>query len=139
MNIEINTQWKVSIFVVFLVRNFPHSDWIRRETPYTSVFSPNVENMDQKDSGYGHFSRSETEIYLLSYWQFKWKISNTTEKKWIFPLRICLVNVNKSIETADFFTFTVEMCHKKRSFLSNLALLWNLCFYSSDAVCDIIL
>ena len=28
-------------------------------TPYLSVFSPNAENMDQKNSEYGHFSRSE--------------------------------------------------------------------------------
>ena len=26
----------------FLVRIFPHSDWIRRDTSYLSVFSPNV-------------------------------------------------------------------------------------------------
>ena len=26
---------------IFLVRIFPHSDWIRRDTPYLSVFSPN--------------------------------------------------------------------------------------------------
>ena len=26
----------------FLVRIFPHSDWIRRDTEYLSVFSPNV-------------------------------------------------------------------------------------------------
>ena len=26
----------------FLVRIFPHSDWIRRDTPYLSVFSPNA-------------------------------------------------------------------------------------------------
>ena len=27
---------------LFLVRNFPHSDWIRRDTKYISVFSPNA-------------------------------------------------------------------------------------------------
>ena len=27
---------------IFLVRNFPHSDWIRRDTEYLSVFNPNV-------------------------------------------------------------------------------------------------
>ena len=40
----------------FLVRIFPHSDWIRRDTSYLSVFSPNAdpysvwmwENTDQK-------------------------------------------------------------------------------------------
>ena len=27
----------------FLVRIFPHSDWIRRDTSYLSIFSPNAE------------------------------------------------------------------------------------------------
>ena len=38
-----STTWKVPVFGVFLVRIFPHSDWIRRDTPYLSVFSPNPE------------------------------------------------------------------------------------------------
>ena len=29
------TAWKVSVFGVFLVRIFPHSDWIRKNTPYS--------------------------------------------------------------------------------------------------------
>ena len=33
---------KVSVFGVILVRIFPHSDLIRRDTPYLSVFSPNA-------------------------------------------------------------------------------------------------
>ena len=37
------TAWKVSVFGVFLVSIFPHSDWIWRDTPYLSVFSPNAE------------------------------------------------------------------------------------------------
>ena len=36
------TLWKVSVFWVFLVHIFPHSDWIWRDTPYLSVFSPNI-------------------------------------------------------------------------------------------------
>ena len=40
------TAWKVSIFEVILVRIFPHSVWM-------------WENTDQKNSEYGHFSRSE--------------------------------------------------------------------------------
>ena len=35
------TAWKVSKYGVFLVRIFPHSDWIRRDTSY-SVLSPNA-------------------------------------------------------------------------------------------------
>ena len=36
------TAWKVSVFGGFLVRIFPHSDWIRSNTKYLSVFSSNV-------------------------------------------------------------------------------------------------
>ena len=36
-----NTAWKVSVFQVFFVRIFPHSDWIRNDIPYFSVFSLN--------------------------------------------------------------------------------------------------
>ena len=37
---ETFTAWKVSVFGVFLVRIFPHSDWMRRDTEYLSVFIP---------------------------------------------------------------------------------------------------
>ena len=37
-----NTAWKVSVFRVFVVCIFSHSDWIRRDTEYLSVFSPNA-------------------------------------------------------------------------------------------------
>ena len=46
---------KGSVFGVFLVRIFPHLDWIRRYTNYLFVFSKNAENTDQKCSEYGHF------------------------------------------------------------------------------------
>ena len=36
------TAWKASVFGVILVRISPHSDWIRKDTPYLSVFSPNA-------------------------------------------------------------------------------------------------
>ena len=39
---EVLTTWNVSVFGVFLVLIFPHSDWIRRDTLYLSVFSPNA-------------------------------------------------------------------------------------------------
>ena len=37
-----HTAWKVSVFGVWLVRIFPHSDRIRKNTPYVFVFSPNA-------------------------------------------------------------------------------------------------
>ena len=39
------TTWQVSVFGVFLVRNFPHSDWILRISPYSVRMR---ENTDQK-------------------------------------------------------------------------------------------
>ena len=53
---EIITVQKMSFFGVFLVRIFPYSDWIRRDTEYSVRIR---ENTDQKNSEYGHFSRSE--------------------------------------------------------------------------------
>ena len=54
------TAWKLSIFGVFLVRISRHSDWIRRDTPNLSVFSPNAGKCGlKKKSEYGHFSRSD--------------------------------------------------------------------------------
>ena len=43
-------------------RIFPHWDWIRKDTEYLSIFSPNAgkcgKNVDQDNSEYGHFLRS---------------------------------------------------------------------------------
>ena len=52
------TAWKVSVFGVILVRIFPHSDWIWRDTRYLSVFSPNTGKCGPNNSEYGHFLRS---------------------------------------------------------------------------------
>ena len=46
------------VFGVIMVRIFPHSDWIRRDTDYLSVFSPNMGICGQNNSEYGHFLRS---------------------------------------------------------------------------------
>ena len=51
---------KVSVFGVILVRIFPHSDWIRREILRMSLYSVRMrENVDQNNSEYGHFLRSD--------------------------------------------------------------------------------
>ena len=51
----VSTAWKMSVFGVFLVRVFPHLDWILRFSPYSVRMR---ENTDQKNSEYGHFSHS---------------------------------------------------------------------------------
>ena len=40
--VDKNTAWRLSVFRVILVRIFPPLDWMRRDTPYLSVFSPNM-------------------------------------------------------------------------------------------------
>ena len=49
------------VFGDFLVRIFPHSNWIQK---IQNIYPYSVrmrENADQKNSEYGHFSRSDTE------------------------------------------------------------------------------
>ena len=36
------SEWKMFVFAVFLICIFQHSDWIRWDTPYLSVFSPDA-------------------------------------------------------------------------------------------------
>ena len=50
-----NTAWKVSVFGIFLVRIFPHLDWIRRDAVYLPVFSPNA----------GKYGPEELQIRIL--------------------------------------------------------------------------
>ena len=73
---------KVSLFVVFLVCIFPYSDWILRDTSYLSVFSPNTENTEQKNSEYGHFLRIESSCFttLLNAF-FIWSLTSSFESR----------------------------------------------------------
>ena len=57
-----NTAWKVSVFGVILVRIFPQSDWIRRDTQYSVRMR---ENTDQNNSEHGHFLRCVSLIRQL--------------------------------------------------------------------------
>ena len=61
-----HTAWIVSVFGIFLVRIFPHSDWIWKDSPYLSIFSPNAGNKGPENSECGHFSRSTTSQYIFT-------------------------------------------------------------------------
>ena len=56
-----STVWKVSVFGVFLVGIFPHSDWTQRDT---EIFSPNAGKYKPENFKYGHFSRSVKDSFL---------------------------------------------------------------------------
>ena len=64
---SVDTAWKMSSFGVILVLIIPHLEWIRWDTPYLSLFSPNE---DQNNSEYGHFLRS-----------VEWSCTSTTLSK----------------------------------------------------------
>ena len=51
------TAWKVSVFGVILVRIFPHSDWIGRDTSISPYLVRMRGNTDQNNSEYRHFLR----------------------------------------------------------------------------------
>ena len=65
------TAWKVSVFGVFLVRIFPHSDWVQRYTEYLSVISPNMRKYGPEKLQNGYFSRSDSwpKSSIIYVWQ----------------------------------------------------------------------
>ena len=71
------TAWKVSVFGVFLVRIFPHLDWIRRDTPNLSVFCQNSGKYGPEKLGTRPLF---TQWVLLTY------------LKWFDHLRDCSIN-----------------------------------------------
>ena len=101
---DLNTVWRVFIFGVFLVRIFPHTDWIRtRKTPNTDTFHAvkvTVENMhfQSKDTNAVHicldmcrrvegdFSFRQMDWVSFIYkcqelWSWAWKRVNKTWMK----------------------------------------------------------
>ena len=100
--------WKVSKYGVFLVRIFPHSDWIRRDTSYLSVFSPNAGKYElEKNSVFGQFSLSG----LDRKWKGAGPLLNFCED---IPSRFL-----NSGSTCNAETIPVEICLRKRKYLLN--------------------
>ena len=86
----------------FLVRNFPHSDWIRRDTPYPSVLSTNAGKYEsKKTSVFGHFSCSD----ILA-------IRNTDH---FFNTCSCRVKVFEIVHNYSWIESKFAFCFKKLS------------------------
>ena len=70
MNDLLENQWlnkhcvKSVLFGVFLVRIFPHSDWIRRD----ATESPKAGKYGPENSEYAHFSRSGIPPRFIYFW-----------------------------------------------------------------------
>ena len=55
------TTWKMSVFGVFLVRIFPHTDWMQMDTPHLSLFNPDRYSISLRiQSGVGKIRTGKT-------------------------------------------------------------------------------
>ena len=63
------TAWKVFIFGVLPIRIFPHSNRIRRDTPYSSVFSPDEGKYGPEKFRIRTLLSSEYVIYCWRIWR----------------------------------------------------------------------
>ena len=74
---------KVSLFGVILVRIFPHSQWIRRDTEYLSVFCPNAGKYGPDNSEYKHFLRSGQLVFqiLIFFFLSGFSFTNTSKSQ----------------------------------------------------------
>ena len=99
---------------------FSHSDWIRRDTSYTSylsVFSPNAgkcgKNADHNNSEYGHFSLSATnhsnvKRTFMQIWNFvKFTAKNflIITIKFAIVMEIFLLEICDSSKKCQCFSF----------------------------------
>ena len=70
---------------LFLVRIFPHLDWIRRDTEYLFVFSPNARKYGPEITPYLDIFHAV--VHLIKYWQYSifkrgsWASQNYSEIK----------------------------------------------------------
>ena len=116
----------MSVFGVILVRIFPHLDWIRRDSEYLFVFSPNAEKCGPEKLRIRtlftqwYSKISEKIIKPCSVWMKLFTVRNakitsyyylakmlmcyglSLHKKWSFPLRISSVNMTKSTGDCGF-------------------------------------
>ena len=114
----LNTAWKASTFGVFLVRIFPHLDWIWRDMEYLSWFSPKAGKYrpekvwiqtlftQWQSSKINHFKilRSQGYIWILTFKKMTLiiqlrilKLFNVSNlPSWWFSLHKISIEVNRS-------------------------------------------
>ena len=106
-----HTAWKVSVFGVILVRIFPHSDWIRRDTEYFSIQSkwgkmqtritPNTNTFYAVpgEKMFSSFASAETNVLILVliFWPYFWVIcqQKINTKPWVEDPRMFTIFCKK--------------------------------------------
>ena len=98
---------------LFLVRIFPHSDWIRRDASYLSVFSPNAGKADQNNSEYGQFLRSDglqRNIRPISYCLFIGKTLNVLFTMRCLNFLLKIIWFSKTNQNLDLTRLIPDLC-----------------------------
>ena len=114
--VPITTASEVSIFGVFLVRIFPHSSWIRRDTEYLFVFSPNT----------GKYRREKFWIHGVLYNKYNTSLSFAS----VFPFISVLSSILqwmylKHIETLVWNGWIEEVLSRKREIIAHFRIILN--------------
>ena len=104
------TAWKMSEFGVFLVRIFPHSDWILCISPYSIRMR---ENTDQNNSEYEHFLRSVVNSFALQI--VLWFCTN-----WMLFISKKLRLQNDYYTMSEFLFCSSDFCFQSPSHKINL-------------------
>ena len=133
----------MSVFGVILVRIFPHSEWIRRNTPRLSVFSPMPENAGKMgtiitpntDTFYVVFIKNF--CYSLILWDYFF---------WNYFLLIFLEQ-NFCLVTSETWTRTLDPDSEKHGpwktwnkyGIKKYVWIWRVTFYKDHTQCDLLL
>ena len=88
--LHLNTALKVSVFGVLLARTFPHSNWMRIDTPYLSIFSLNA----------GKYGSEKLRIRTLFMW-------------WDLLLKMLQLNHGSFISIILIFASPTDLSEKK--------------------------
>ena len=92
-----NTVWKVSVFEVILVRNFPHSDWIRTKYARTLTLFTQMKNSEilwaSIFSSVAYLDMTYDRCYCFSYFLKSagtrfWDTSN--KRNWVATLEVVI-------------------------------------------------
>ena len=88
---------KKSKYGLFLVRIFPHLDWIQRYSVNLRIQPECRKIRTRKNSVFGHFSRSDISIRKYSAYS-KLAVYNNKMKNWVIPENVAGLNGNKLIQ-----------------------------------------
>ena len=111
--------WKVSVFGLFLVRIFLHTDWIRRDTPYLSVLSPNAGKYAPEKTPYldtfhavilVHFRLTNNRYCTVISVKLLQKFNVLKSKLWIFAkvylAKLFLISISGKFINVKFLIYT---------------------------------